>query len=707
MQEEHVTEYTSRVPHESDLSMAPSFCLDDVTRLCSTSRLTTALGSDNISPHFLRHGGVALHKALFLLLSICSRHGLIPSSFRHAHVVTLYKGEGNVNDANNYRPISITSIIARMYERLHMKELLHHMDVAGIPSSAQFGFTKHRSTHDAVYRLLSTIIDTKDTGVGEFVPTVFIDISKAYDKVWIEGLLYKLHHDCGITGPLYYMLRALLVGRTMQVVHNNMLSDTHTLTAGVPQGSVLAPLLFLIYIHSLTASLSPSICQSLFADDIALLPLTSGTAGLVSLQTALNITTTYALRWKITFSQKKTQVLFFRPNTPHKQPTPPHHLTLTSFVITTTRMYSYLGVLLDDRMTFIPHLTQLVHRTTTMSLRITRMVRRDLLPSFPVIRRIVQCVLVPQMAYAFAFLCGSIHNKRVTDTQTHNTDKIHSNIYIKLKNNILRPLRASLQLPFHVHHNSLFIEARLLNIDNMLTHAVAKLVHRWINMPSNINNAAATLFQQHLAQHDTLPTFHPCALMCAAIGTQAAPLLLFSPSNTTSLQSLSRSQLRVRIWQHQYESWLTHHTHAARPNSLPVHYPQLPEPAEQLPLYLTTEPPSAAARRARLRFRRTKFNFNLERVGFKTQTVCSLCRSRQEDNHHVLLECPAHEAARDVCCLALSRLVPFALPNPLIPLSLGGLISPETDCASYPHLIPHALTITAAFFKQIAVARAF
>ncbi len=297
MQEQHVQEYLSNIPHHSDLALIPSFSLQDVSRLCSTSRLTTALGSDNISPYFLRRGGDALHKALFLLFSIFSRHGLIPTSFRHAHVVTLYKGEGDVNDANNYRPIAITSVVARMYERLHMSELLHH--ARGIPSTSQ------RSTHDAVYRLLSTIYDAMNTAVGDFTPTVFIDISKAYDKVWIEGLLYKLHHDCQVTGSLFYMLRALLVGRTMQVVHNNMISDIHTLTAGVPQGSVLAPLLFLIYIHSLTTSLSPSICQSLFADDIALLPLTSGTAGLISLQTALNITTRYALRWKFTFYQRK------------------------------------------------------------------------------------------------------------------------------------------------------------------------------------------------------------------------------------------------------------------------------------------------------------------------------------------------------------------------------------------------------------------
>ena len=140
---------------------------------------------------------------------------------------------------------------------------------------------------------------------------MFVDISKAYDKVWIDGLLYKLHHDCHIQGNLFYMLRALLKGRTMQVVYNNLTSSTHVLTAGVPQGSVLAPLLFLIFIHSLTTQISPSICQSLFADDIALLPLTSGTAGLVNLQSALNAHCLCHALESYILSKENTSVIFY------------------------------------------------------------------------------------------------------------------------------------------------------------------------------------------------------------------------------------------------------------------------------------------------------------------------------------------------------------------------------------------------------------
>ena len=95
------------------------------------------------------------------------------------------------------------------------------------------------------------------SGDSRYVPAVFIDISKAYDKVWIEGLLYKIH-KIGITGNLYYIIKSLLLNRTIEVVSaNNSTSTIHTLSAGVPQGSIWAPFLFLIYIHDIIKDASP------------------------------------------------------------------------------------------------------------------------------------------------------------------------------------------------------------------------------------------------------------------------------------------------------------------------------------------------------------------------------------------------------------------------------------------------------------------
>jgi hypothetical protein len=124
-------------------------------------------------------------------------------------------------------------------------------------------------------------------------------------------------------------------------------------------------------------------------------------------------------------------------------------------------------------------------------------------------------------------------------------------------------------------------------------------------------------------------------------------------------------------------------------------------------MYLTIEPPAAAARRARLRFRRTKFNFNLERIGYNIRSTCPHCHDKQEDNHHVLCECPQYSTARVECHDALSRLFPPSQPNPLLPLSVDHLISPEAAGASDPHIIEQALAITAAFFKRTAAIHVF
>lgn len=90
-----------------------------------------------MSPYFLKYGGKEIHKSLYLLFSILHRHGMTPTSFRHGHVVTLYKGEGEVSDPKNYRPITITSVIARLYERVHVPSLQAAMSRAGMSVKSQ------------------------------------------------------------------------------------------------------------------------------------------------------------------------------------------------------------------------------------------------------------------------------------------------------------------------------------------------------------------------------------------------------------------------------------------------------------------------------------------------------------------------------------------------------------------------------------------
>jgi hypothetical protein len=704
--ERHVREYLSDIPTYPNIHQPPPFDLTAVESICSSFRLNTAYGPDNVSPYFLRYGGKSVHEALFMLFSICSRHGTCPSSFRHGHVVTIYKGEGEVNDHNNYRPITITSVVARVYERLHMRELLDAMAAAELPSPDQFGFTRQRSTHDAIYRLLSHIVDAADGGTGDqrYVPAVFVDISKAYDKVWIEGLLYKLHR-LGITGNLYYTIRSLLMQRTIQVVSEGRVSTMFMLDAGVPQGSILAPLLFLVYIHGITdnSSLPRSITMSLFADDIALMPRTHGTAGFGPLQRALTLMSEYASRWKIAYSVKKTNVVFFRLGQDNKRarqlPDPAHTFVLSHFTIKTAPQYTYLGVILDKYLTFIPHVHALIKRVSCTADMISRLVRRDHLPSFPIIQTLVKCVLIPQMTYSFPFIASTLQDK-VVSTRQATGNPTRGNMYIKLKNAILRPLLYCLGLPHNAHHASVYIESRLIDVMTLISLTSARLVHRWLSMGDHPTNVAAVMFREHVA-HAPRSSFHPFNRMASVI--MRVREFSFSPPDVSVFSALSGDSLKSIAWEQQYNRW-----RMDVPHSVPPYCPLLPTKMD-LPRYVHHDTPSTAAHRSRLLFARARFRFDHHRLGFQdvSDAKCMQCNADDDETiEHVISSCAAYDVPRATCARAL-RALPLraSLLRDLLPLSSPTVLVPHYDPQIPSRLLPSFLSITGRFIDAVYAIR--
>ncbi len=718
--ERHVKEFLSTdVPPYASPSEQPSWTLDDVIGVCSRFRLNTALGSDNVSPYFLRYGGNALHRALFTLFSICWRHGVVPSTFRHGHVVTLYKGEGEVNDPNSYRPICITSVVARVYERLQVDGVLRAMARVSMPSPSQFGFTRQRSTHDAIYRLLSHIVETIGDGTGDeaFASTVFVDISKAYDKVWIDGLLYKLQ-KMGITGNLYYMLRALLTDRTIQVVSDGKISDVYVMRAGVPQGSILAPFLFLIYIHdicNLPSDLMYPVIMSLFADDIALLTLQRGTLGMSSLQRALSCMSQYARKWKLTFSAKKTNVVFFRTREEGKgeRYVPvPHVLTLTGFTLDTARMYKYLGVTLDDRLTLIPHMHDVLKRVSRTAHLISRLVRRDHLPSMPVIQTLVKCVLIPQMTYGFPFL-SFLYGKAVSTRQATDTATT-CNFPMRFKNCIMQPLLHVLGLPHNTHHASVLVESRLHDVRSLHALTTARLAHRWLSL-SDTNNTAHT-FRSHLARYGmgdacAAPPKHPFARMCAAVHDTP---LCFIGSAQPAFFLMPKTALRSVAWGHQFGMWeadgRSKGVRVSVPSdsfhSLRVNF-KGKAPDSKLPMYMHLDEPATASHRARFRLGRVRLLSQMHRLNFADvpDPLCLNCTQRvPETSEHVLLECSKYNDERDTCSDALRAV-------------LGRRAACFSDWSDFPYIVmdpqswvprqhlARAIEVTGKFIDQVVAAR--
>ena len=179
-----------------------------------------------------------------------------------AKVIPLHKG-GSTEQVNNFRPISLLSIFDKIIEKLMHKRLYHFLEVHKILYENQFGFRKNNSTAHSLMDITEKIKESIDS--GKFGCGVFIDLKKAFDTVNHEILITKLEHY-GIRGSILKWFESYLTNRKQYVFYNGVSSDIASITCGVPQGSVLGPLLFLLYINDLP-NISNKLLFFLFADD--------------------------------------------------------------------------------------------------------------------------------------------------------------------------------------------------------------------------------------------------------------------------------------------------------------------------------------------------------------------------------------------------------------------------------------------------------
>ena len=196
------------------------------------------------------------------IINVSFSSGIFPDSLKVAKVLPLHKG-GSSQDLNNFRPISLLSIFDKIIEKLMHKRLYAFFEYHNILYKNQFGFRKNNSTIFALMEITEKIKESIDK--GKFGCGIFIDLKKAFDTVNHNILLTKLEHY-GVRGVIYNWFKSYLSGRTQYVFYNGESSSLKEISCGVPQGSVLGPLLFLIYINDLP-NISEKLQFFLFADD--------------------------------------------------------------------------------------------------------------------------------------------------------------------------------------------------------------------------------------------------------------------------------------------------------------------------------------------------------------------------------------------------------------------------------------------------------
>ena len=187
--------------------------------------------------------------------------GVVPKEWKCEQVIPVYKSGGK-SDPNNYSPISLLPIISKIMESIVNDQLRKHLFGLSLITSNQYGFRPGHSTLDLLTSTTQIWANALDKGQEPKV--VALDISRAFDSVWHNGLLSKLM-SCGIGGRLYRWLRSFLQNRSIKVVVNGSVSSAGCINAGVPQGSILGPTLFLVFINDLSENITSDV--DMFADD--------------------------------------------------------------------------------------------------------------------------------------------------------------------------------------------------------------------------------------------------------------------------------------------------------------------------------------------------------------------------------------------------------------------------------------------------------
>ena len=334
----------------------PDFAISrqDVIDSINTLKVGKATGPDFVNSYVLKEISSEISLPLQGLFNFSLRSGKVPRQWKIANVCAIYK-KSDPQDVSNYRPVSLLSVVSKVLERIIHKYIFNHLRSTDFLSIFQSGFIPKDSTVNQLVSIYHSFCLALDE--GKEVRAVFCDISKAFDRVWHDGLLFKLRQS-GISGPLLVWLTDYLHDRKQCVVLSGAKSNMVNVSAGVPQGSILGPLLFLVYINDIVNEIRCPI--RLFADDTALYIIVDDPV-IAANQLNDNIGKIYswADQWLVSFNPSKTKALLFtrRSNRPLH---PPLHMNNTIIEEVTT--HRHLGVTLSGTCSWHDHIRSVLSK---------------------------------------------------------------------------------------------------------------------------------------------------------------------------------------------------------------------------------------------------------------------------------------------------------------------------------------------------------
>lgn len=315
-----------------------------------------ATGPDSIPPSVLKACAEELCAPLAVIMNKSVKEGKLPGDWKVAHVSPIFK-KGKKSAPGNYRPVSLTSVCCKVLESILRDIFIEHFKSNNLFSSCQHGFMGGRSCSTNLIAVLD--IWTRTLEDGGAIDSIYLDFAKAFDTVPHERLLKKLE-GYGIRGPLLAWVKSFLVGRKQRVVLNGMESSWGDVLSGIPQGSVLGPFLFVVFVNDLPDAVHSA--SFLFADDTKLFAKVPDNS--LTLQEDLDRLQLWSDLWQLRFNASKCKVMHIGKQDDPAQ----YHMTSDGSKVTLEEcdMEKDLGVNVDNDLKFSKHVQIQVNKTSRL-----------------------------------------------------------------------------------------------------------------------------------------------------------------------------------------------------------------------------------------------------------------------------------------------------------------------------------------------------
>ena len=436
-----------------------------ILKIINSLKSNISCGVDNISSAFIKTHSYLLCKPLTKLINQSLNLGIFPDKLKVAKVFPIFKGNNlNINQMNNYRPISVLPIISKIFEKIVYNQIYNYLTENELLFISQYGFRENHSTELAVTEFVDTVYKHLDNSNNPLA--VFMDLSKAFDTIDHDILTTKLRHY-GILGNELNWFISYLDNRKQFVSIENSSSSLGTITTGVPQGSILGPLLFLIYVNDLASSTSDMKCL-MYADDTSLIipfdlnkkTIDQNSSCLDQQTSTINNKLNSVFEWltvnKLSLNTNKTKFMIFH----FPQRIIPNYaiplIKINNKFIEKVNTFKFLGIYLDCNLSWENHVNEITKKISK-----TVGVLSILKHYFP------QKILLT----IYNSLILSHFNYGITLWGFHNCTRLKS-----LQKKALRHVS---KLPFRVHTQPICKLLKTMLIDDIFNQACLKFYYKF------------------------------------------------------------------------------------------------------------------------------------------------------------------------------------------------------------------------------------